>query len=158
MKPILQRRNYCDDVGISFLQSTLKVPKREIFDRTDFPDFYTIKSLRVGDFGVKIKTILKNIQGSIQGCKVPYAYAQSIFKEVFFQSFGPKIFFTMALLRPLVSVKNNFLEFLIFQVLKKLLQNCTSLRVCSGLYAYAEHTHQELVRKLSIRARNWCAG
>ncbi len=27
----------------------------------------------------------------------------------------------------------------------------TSLRVCSGLYAYAEHTHQELMRKLSIR-------
>jgi hypothetical protein len=22
---------------------------------------------------------------------------------------------------------------------------------------YAEHTHQELVRKLSIRARHWCA-
>ncbi len=33
----------------------LKVPKREIFDRSDFPDFYTIKSLRVGDFRVKIK-------------------------------------------------------------------------------------------------------
>jgi hypothetical protein len=32
----------------------LKVPKREIFDRSDFPDFYTIKSLRKGDFGVKI--------------------------------------------------------------------------------------------------------
>jgi hypothetical protein len=32
----------------------LKVPKREIFDRSDFPDFYTMKSLRVGDFGVKI--------------------------------------------------------------------------------------------------------
>ncbi len=39
----------------------LKVPKREIFDRSDFPDYYTIKSLRVGDFGVKIKKILKNI-------------------------------------------------------------------------------------------------
>jgi hypothetical protein len=35
-------------------KSLLKVPKREIFDRSDFPDFYTIKSLRVGDFGVKI--------------------------------------------------------------------------------------------------------
>jgi hypothetical protein len=34
--------------------SSLKVPKREIFDRSDFPDSYTIKSLRVGDFGVKI--------------------------------------------------------------------------------------------------------
>ncbi len=39
----------------------LKVPKREIFDRSDFPDIYTVKSLRVGDFGVKIKRILENI-------------------------------------------------------------------------------------------------
>ncbi len=37
-----------------FLGDTLKVPKREIFDRLDFSDFYTIKSLREGDFGVKI--------------------------------------------------------------------------------------------------------
>ncbi len=36
---------------------SLKVPKCEIFDRSDFPDFYT-KSLRVGDFGVKIKNLL----------------------------------------------------------------------------------------------------
>ncbi len=40
---------------------TLKVPKREIFDRSDFPDFYTIKSLRVGDFGIKIKKFFTNI-------------------------------------------------------------------------------------------------
>ncbi len=33
---------------------SLKVSKREIFDRSDFPDFYTIKSLQEGDFGVKI--------------------------------------------------------------------------------------------------------
>jgi hypothetical protein len=32
----------------------LKVPKCEIFDLSDFPHFYTIKYLRVGDFGVKI--------------------------------------------------------------------------------------------------------
>ncbi len=38
-----------------FLTDPLKVPKREIFDRSDFPDFYTIKALRVGDFGVKMK-------------------------------------------------------------------------------------------------------
>jgi hypothetical protein len=36
------------------MENYLKVPKREIFDRSDFPDFYTIKSLREGDFGVKI--------------------------------------------------------------------------------------------------------
>jgi hypothetical protein len=40
-----------------FVGKALKVPKCEIFDRSDFPDFYTIKSLRVGDFGVKIKRI-----------------------------------------------------------------------------------------------------
>jgi hypothetical protein len=43
------------------VQNLLKVPKHEIFDRSDFPDFYTIKSLRLGDFGVKIKKFLKNI-------------------------------------------------------------------------------------------------
>jgi hypothetical protein len=40
--------------------SHLKVPKREIFDRSDFPDFYIIKSLCGDDFGVKMKIVLKN--------------------------------------------------------------------------------------------------
>jgi hypothetical protein len=31
----------------------LKVPKCEIFDRSNFPDFYTIKSSWVGDLVVK---------------------------------------------------------------------------------------------------------
>ncbi len=41
----------------------LKVPKREIFDRSDFPDFYsyTMKSLRVSDFGVKINKKFQTI-------------------------------------------------------------------------------------------------
>ncbi len=43
-----------------FLNETLKVPKREIFNRSDFPDFYIIKSLCVGDFGVKINFVKKN--------------------------------------------------------------------------------------------------
>ena len=47
----------------------LKVPKLEIFDRSDFPDFYTIKSLRVGDFGVKIKNLIKKLRGSFRGAK-----------------------------------------------------------------------------------------
>jgi hypothetical protein len=38
-----------------YLQIYLKVPKCEIFDRSDFPDFYTVKSRREGDFRVKIK-------------------------------------------------------------------------------------------------------
>ncbi len=44
-----------------FVDSDLKVPKREIFDHSDFHDFYAIKSLTVSDFGVKIKICLKNI-------------------------------------------------------------------------------------------------
>jgi hypothetical protein len=47
------------------LNSSLKVPKREIFDRSDFPDFYTIKSLCVGDFRVKKEKKIKNILGFI---------------------------------------------------------------------------------------------
>jgi hypothetical protein len=38
------------------LRQVLKVPKREIFDRSDFPNFYTIKSSWVGDLLVKILT------------------------------------------------------------------------------------------------------
>ena len=38
----------------------LKVPKREIFDRPDSPDFYTIKSSWVGDLLVKILTYYFN--------------------------------------------------------------------------------------------------
>jgi len=37
-------------------EKDLKVPKREIFDRSDFPE-----SLRAGDFRVKIKKILTNM-------------------------------------------------------------------------------------------------
>ncbi len=55
-----------------FLQrilNTLKVPKREIFDRSDFPDFYTIQSSWICDLLVKILTFYFT-------APVPYAYAQ----------------------------------------------------------------------------------
>jgi hypothetical protein len=57
-------------ISIPFLK--LKVPKREIFDRSDFPDFYTIKSLHVGDFGVKIRENLVHlgVQSSLRVCSV----------------------------------------------------------------------------------------
>ncbi len=42
----------------------LKVPKCEIFDRADFPDFYTIKSSWVGDLVVKILAYYLNFSGS----------------------------------------------------------------------------------------------
>ncbi len=45
---------------LAYNVSGLKVPKREIFDRSDFPDFYTIKSSWVGDLLVKILTYYFN--------------------------------------------------------------------------------------------------
>ncbi len=39
---------------ITFNNAMLKVPKCEIFDRSDFHDFYSIKPFWVGDFGAKI--------------------------------------------------------------------------------------------------------
>ncbi len=47
------RRNFKDT-------NPLKVPKREIFDRSDFSDFYAIKSSCVGDLLVKILTYYFN--------------------------------------------------------------------------------------------------
>jgi hypothetical protein len=40
-------------IACAEMQQRLKVPKCEIFDRSDFPDFYTIKSPWVGDLVVK---------------------------------------------------------------------------------------------------------
>ncbi len=37
------------------------MPKREIFDRSNFPDFYAIKSSWVGDLVVKILTYYFNL-------------------------------------------------------------------------------------------------
>jgi hypothetical protein len=45
---------------VVFVLAILKVPKREIFDRSDFPDFYTIKSSLLGDLVVKILTYYFN--------------------------------------------------------------------------------------------------
>jgi hypothetical protein len=42
----------------------LKVPKCETFNRSDFPDFYTIKSSWVGDLVVKILAYYLNFSGS----------------------------------------------------------------------------------------------
>ncbi len=86
------------------------MPKREIFDRSDFPDFYTIKSLRVGVFGVKKKKKFKIFRDSFRGAKFLTGMT-SLFNEVFFLSkLGPKNFFSVELLRPIVSVNNDFLQ------------------------------------------------
>ncbi len=55
----------------------LKVPKCEIFDLSDFPDFYTIKSSWVGDLVVKINKkfyqhfrVHLGVQSSLRICSV----------------------------------------------------------------------------------------
>ena len=65
------------------------MPKREIFDRSDFPDFYTIKSLRVGDFKVKIKKCYKILRVSFRGAKFLMRML-SVFLRRFFSKFRPK--------------------------------------------------------------------
>jgi hypothetical protein len=58
--------NPVNSIAISelYLWTVLKVPKCEIFDRSDFHDFYTIKPFWVSDFGVKILTCYFNFWGS----------------------------------------------------------------------------------------------
>ena len=68
------------------------MPKREISDRSDFPDFYTMKSLRVGDFGVIIKKKLQIFRGSYRGAKF-LTRMLSVFLRRYFLEFWPKIFF-----------------------------------------------------------------
>jgi hypothetical protein len=60
------------------------VPKREIFDRSDFPDFYTIRSLRVGDFGVKIKKNLTIFRGSFRRAKFLTRMLSLFLRRLFF--------------------------------------------------------------------------
>ena len=60
------------------------MPKREIFDRSDFPDFYTIKSLRMGDFGVKINKKLKIFRGAFRGAKFLMRMLSLFLRRFFF--------------------------------------------------------------------------
>jgi hypothetical protein len=46
------------------MKCSLKVPKCEIFDRSDFLDFYTTKSSWVGDLVIKILAYYLNFSGS----------------------------------------------------------------------------------------------
>ena len=58
-------KNIIDEVTIAFANFTsLKVPKCEILDRSDFHYFYTIKPFWVDDFVVKILTYYFNFWGS----------------------------------------------------------------------------------------------
>ncbi len=60
------------------------MPKCEIFDRSDFHDFYPIKSLREGDFGVKIKCFKKIFGGSFGATKFLTRMLSLILRRDFF--------------------------------------------------------------------------
>ena len=68
------------------------VPKCEIFDRSDFDDFYTIKSLWGGDFWVKIKVFFI-FRGSFGAAKFLTCMLSLILRRIFFLSLGKKNFF-----------------------------------------------------------------
>jgi hypothetical protein len=58
-----------NEIVRSWIRLLLKMPKCEIFDRSDSHDFYTIKSLKEGDFGIKIKKFLKIFRSSFGAAK-----------------------------------------------------------------------------------------
>ncbi len=69
------------------------VPKCEIFDGSDFHDFNTIKSVWGGGGATWGKKKKKNqmSRGFISGRQIPYAYAQSYLRRIYF-NLGKKIF------------------------------------------------------------------
>jgi hypothetical protein len=74
------------------------VPKCEIFDRSNFHDFYTIKSLWEGDFGVKIKKCFLLFRVYLGARNSTSASAQYNFRNDFFLLWAKK--FVGKLLRP----------------------------------------------------------
>ncbi len=73
--------------------SILKVPMCEILDRSDFDDFYTIKSLWGGDFRVKIKISFFIVRGSFGAAKFLTRLLRLILRRIFL-GFGQNIFFS----------------------------------------------------------------
>ena len=63
------------------------------FYHSDFPDFYTIKSLCEVDFGVKIKKIIKIFRGSFGGAKFLTQMISVFLRRFLFEFWSKKIFF-----------------------------------------------------------------
>jgi hypothetical protein len=106
-------------------------------------NFLTIEGVRFAS--ISKKTPLSKLSFAFLLLALPLLML-SIFLRRFFLSWAKKIFNSVELLRTLVSVNNDFLKFLIFEVLKKLLKILLP-------HAYAP----AFMRMLSIRIRNWCA-
>jgi hypothetical protein len=74
---------------------SLKVPKCEIFDNSDFDDFHTIKSLWGGDFWVKIKVFFI-FRGSFGAAKFLTRMVSLILRRIFFLVWANNFFFPEA--------------------------------------------------------------
>jgi hypothetical protein len=75
----------CCDTCLSKVFFYLKVPKCEIFDHSHFHDFYTIKSLWEGDFGVTINIFSLSIcRGSFEAAKFLTRMLSLILRRILF--------------------------------------------------------------------------
>ncbi len=133
----------------------LKVPKREMFDRSDFSDFNTIKSSWVGDLLVKILTYYFNFWGSYAAFsfwRACWAYASRT--DAYARHAHQ---FLMRMLRARIS------SWCVCSACFKGTALCACIStwcVCS-MHApvpdsYAQCTHQFLTRTLSVRVSSWC--
>ncbi len=133
----------------------LKVPKREIFDRSDFPNFYTIKSSSVGDLLVKILTYYFNFWGSYAAFSFWRAYwAYASGTDAYAQHAHQ---FLMRMLRVRIS------SWCVCSACFKgtALCACISTWCVWSVHApvpdsYAQCTHPFLTRTLSVRVSSWC--
>ncbi len=128
-------------------KNIFKVPNLEIFERLDYHDFYTRKSVLGSDFGAKIYLFLI-FRGSFTGTKLLTCMLCQILRTFFSCLASPQKMWGVAF--ETVSVNKDFLFFFAFLSSKNLLEIFVNLFVCSDLYAYDKHTHQELKRALII--------
>ncbi len=127
------------------------MPKREIFDCSDFPGFYTIKSSWVGDLMVKILTYYIIFEGA-KPHLVSDAHAENTRKELM-----RMLIMLISSLRVClawfvgISITNGPLKN--GKLMRMLSIRTSALRACSACApvpdAYAQHTHKG--RSIHIR-------
>ncbi len=83
---------------------------------------------------------------------VHYTYARPNFKDKFLLSLGPT-FFLFGAEYIFATDNNDYFLFFCFRY-KKIIKNIRKLMRITDLYAYADHTHQEQMRTLSLRIRS----
>ncbi len=139
------------DLKISYI---LKVPKREIFDRSDFPDFYTIKSSWVGDVVIKILAYYFNFWESYAHL-VSDAHAEHTRKELM-RMLSIRIS-SWCVCSGYASVPDAYAQ-CTHQFLTRMLSARTSSWLVCSVHAsdpdaLAQHAHKFLMRMLSIRIK-----